>query len=350
MPSAAQVAWAKFRVLTMIGCSLGILFVLLYLLLGGADAFQPAVTVYGYMTDLGGLEKKSAVQFNGIHVGEVKATAFSGLKDPQKTVRIEMAIMREYLKFIPEDSTLEVTAQNVLGDKFVNVNEGKSSHHLVAGDELLTPPPPNFNRADMLKAGRDMLRQVDSVVHDMETGHGDLGNLVKGEAIYNDLLSKINKFQRAVHAVSNRDSLTGRLLYSETYYGELQAPVKRFDQQLADLQAGRGAGGEFLRDPAQYERLRKSVSDLNRALAELNAGKTATGKLLKDDELYRRINRLVTNLNTEVDALNSGGSALGQLLVSTSLYESLQGDTKNLQDMLRAVRENPKKLLSSKIF
>lgn len=350
MPSAAHVAWAKFRVATMIACSLGILFVLFYLLIGGADAFQPAVTVYGFMTDLGGLERKSAVQFNGIHVGEVTKTALSGLKDPKKTVRIEMAIMREYLKFIPEDSTLEVTAQNVLGDKFVNVNEGRSSHHLAAGDELLTPPPPNINPADMLKGGRDMLKQMDSVVRDIETGRGDLGNLIKGEAMYDDLLTKINKFQSAVHAVSNKDTLTGRLLYSETDYDNLQAPIERLNHQLSDLQAGRGAGGKFLEDPAQYEQLRKSVSALNRALAEWNAGKGSTGKLLKDDELYRRINRLVANLNTEMDALNSGASPLGQLLVSSSLYESLHGETKNLQDMLHAVRENPRKFLTPRLF
>ncbi len=350
MPSAAHVAWAKFRVATMIACAMGILSVLVYLLLGGADAFQPAVTVYGYMTDLAGLGKKSAVQFNGIHVGEVTDAALSGLKDPKKIVRIDMAIMRQYLKFIPEDSTLEVTAQNVLGDKFVNVNEGKSAHHLAAGDALLTPPPPNINPADMLKGGRDILKQVDAVVRDIETGHGNVGKLVKGEEVYDTLLGKISEFQRAIHAVSSKDSRIGRLLNDETYYDELQVPVKRLDRQLTDLQAGQGAGGKLLKDPAQYERLRKSVGDLNRALAKLTAGKGQTGKLLKDDELYRRISRLVANLNAEVDALNSGEGVLGQLMISSSLYESLQGGTKTLQDMVRAVRENPKKFLSPKLF
>jgi len=350
MPSAAHVAWAKFRVAMMIGCAVGILCVLFYLLLGGADAFQPAVTVYGYMPDLAGLAKKSAVQFNGIHVGEVAGTALSGLKDPNKIVRIEMAIIRQYLEFIPEDSTLEVTAQNVLGDKFVNVNEGKSPRHLAAGDELLTPPPPNINPADMLKGGRDILKQIDAVVRDMETGHGDVGKLVKGEEVYDSLLRKISEFQRAVRAVGDRNSRMGQLLYDEAYFDELQAPVKRLDRQLADLEAGQGTGGKLLKDAAQYERLRKSIGDLNRALAQLNAGKGQTGKLLKDDELYRRISRIVDNLNAEVDALNSGEGALGQLMVSSSLYESLHGSTKTLQDMLRSVRENPKKFISRQLF
>jgi phospholipid/cholesterol/gamma-HCH transport system substrate-binding protein len=350
MPSTAEVAWAKVRVATMIGCALSILSLLCYLLLGGADAFQPAVTVFGYMPDLGGLGRKSAVQFNGVKVGEVTETALTGLKDQKKIVRIDMAIRRRYLAAIPEDSTLEVTAQNVLGDKFVNVNEGKSPRHLAAGDELIAPPPPNINPADLINGGREILKQVDAVVHDIETGHGNVGNLVKGEAVYDSLLSKITEFQRAIHAVSDRGTPTGRLLYDEAYYDELQAPVKRLSKQLEDLQAGQGTGGKFLTDPAQYNRLRKYMGDLNRALADLNAGKGQNGKLLKDDELYRRISRLVVNLNAEVDALNSGQGALGQLMVNPSLYESLHGSTKALQDTFRAVRENPQKFLGKKVF
>jgi phospholipid/cholesterol/gamma-HCH transport system substrate-binding protein len=350
MPSAEHVAWAKFRVATLIGCALGILGVLFYLLLGGADAFQSSVIVYGYMQDLGGLENKSAVQFNGIKVGEVAHSALSGLKEPRKTIRIDMAIKNEYLRFIPEDSTLAVTAQNVLGDIFVNVNEGKSPRHLAAGDVLLTPPPPSINPADLLKGGRDMIKQIDAVVSDMETGHGYIGNLVKGEQVYDTLLSKITEVQKAVHTVGDRDTETGRMLFDEAYYEQLQSPIKRLDQQLADMQAGRGTGGKLLKDPAQYERLRKSVGDLRRALAEINTAKTPLGKLLKDDELYRRISRIVANLNEEVGRLNSGEGALGQLMVSSSLYESLHGSTKTLQQMLRDVKENPKKFLTPRLF
>ena len=71
MPSPEEVAWAKFRVGAMIACAMGILGVLIYLLMGGADAFQPSANVYAYLKDVTGVEKNSAAQFNGIHVGKV---------------------------------------------------------------------------------------------------------------------------------------------------------------------------------------------------------------------------------------------------------------------------------------
>ena len=350
MPSPEEIAWAKFRVGAMVGCAMGIIGVIVFLLMGGADAFQPSAHVYVYLRDLAGLEKNSAVQFNGIHVGEVSNFALSGLRDSNKVVRVELVIRNRYLDAIPADSTAEVTALNVLDEQFVNINEGKSNQHLMPGSELRATPPPAVNPAQMLEGGKQILAQLDAVVHDMETGHGPVGRLVKGDEMYTSMLHQVSEFQRAIHAAGNRNTLSGTLIFDEAYYDELEAPVKRLDRTLADVQAGQGSMGKFLKDPAQYDRLRKSIRDLNRALADLNAGKGSAGQLLKDDELYRRINRIVEDLNTQIDAFSSGENALGRLIANSSLYETLQGSTKSLKDMLKELRENPKKFLRPKLF
>src|ERR1700687_2241281 len=140
MPSAAHVAWAKIRVAAMIGCAVGILCVVIYLLGGGSEFLQPAVTIQTYMTDLSGLTKGSPVRFNGIKVGEVTSTQFSHLNDPKKVVKVEMSIVQRFLNAIPEDSTVVVAAETVLGDKFADINEGKSPRHVRPEAVLVTPP------------------------------------------------------------------------------------------------------------------------------------------------------------------------------------------------------------------
>ncbi len=350
MPSPEEVTWAKFRVATMIGCAIGIISVLVYLLLGGVDAFLPSVNVYAYLKDVSGIQKGSAVQFNGIRVGQVTQVTLSGLKDSNKAVRVDMVIINRFLSAIPGDSTVEVTALNILDEKFVNVNEGKSRQHLMPGGELRASPPANINPADILAGGRQILAQLDAVVHDMETGQGNIGKLVKGEEMYDSMLHKVSEFQRAVHAASNRSTFTGSLIFDESDYAKLRAPVQRLDHALAEVQSGQGTAGQLLKNPAQYEKFRKTVGDLNRALADLNAGKGPSGKLLKDDELYRRINRIVQDLNSQMDAFNAGESALGRFMVDSSLYEILEGSTKNLAETLKELRENPKKYLRPKLF
>jgi len=350
MPSAAHVAWAKFRVVTMVGCAVGIASVLVYLLVGGSEFLQPAVTIHTYMGDLSGLARNSPVRFNGIRVGKVVSTELSHLSDPRRVVRVDMSIVHHFLQSIPEDSTVDVSADNVLGDKFANINEGKSPRHLQPDGELQRTPPPAITTEDMIKAAREIISKTDSLLGDIETGRGDLGQLVKGEAVYNSVLAKVTRFQQQIHSVSAKDSKAGQLLYDESLYEKIRAPIVQLNQTLSELDAGRGTGGKLLTDSAQYDQLRKSVGDLNKQLADLNAGKGAAGKLLKDEDLYNQISRLVDDLDVRIGALNSGEGALGSLTVNSSLYESLNGSTNNLRSLLKELRANPKKFLRVKVF
>ncbi len=334
----------------MIASALSIASVLVYLLLGGSEFLQPRVPVHTYLPDLSGLIKEAPVRFNGIRVGSVTGVELSHLKDPQKVVRVDMSIVQRYLHDIPQDSSVEVTADNLLGDRFANINEGKSSTPLQPGAELQRTPPLQINMADLMKAARDIIASTDALFADIQAGRGSVGEFIKSDAFYNDTLKKVLEFQRQIHEVTARDSQVGKLIYDESLYDQLRAPVTRLNQLLADLGSGQGVGGKFLKDPAQYDQLRKTVRDLNQQLADIEAGKGPAGKLLKDDEPYLRIVRMIDNLNKQVDALNSGEGALGHLMVTSTLYENLNGETKSLRNMLKELRENPKKFLRLKVF
>ena len=43
----------------------------------------------------------------------------------------------------PVDSRTEITADNLLGDKYINIRKGIASESIKAGDELLTQPASN---------------------------------------------------------------------------------------------------------------------------------------------------------------------------------------------------------------
>ena len=334
----------------MIACAVAIASVLVFLLLGGSEFLQPSAEIHAYLGDLAGLAKASPVRFNGIRVGAVTRTELSHLKDPQKVVRVDMSVGRHFLQAIPQDSTVEVTADNLLGDRFANINEGKSPIPLQPGAELQRTPPTQINMADLMKAARDIITTTDALFSDIEAGRGNLGQFIKSDAFYNDTLKKVSEFQRQIREVTAQRSPAGRLIYDESLYEQLRAPITRLNQQLADLESGQGAGGKLLKDPAQYDQLRKTVGDLRRQLDDLENGKGQAGKLLKDDEAYVRIVRMIDDLNKQVDALSSGEGALGHFMASSSLYESLNGQTKNLQNMLKELRANPKKFLRLKVF
>jgi phospholipid/cholesterol/gamma-HCH transport system substrate-binding protein len=50
-----------------------------------------------------------------------------------------------------------------------------------------------------------------------------------------------------------------------------------------------------------------------------------------------------------INKINSGQGTVGQLLVNPQLYDTLNGATAELQQLIKAVRENPKKYLRIKL-
>src|SRR5258705_949715 len=194
-----------------------------------------------------------------------------------------------YTTLFRSDSTAVVAAGDVLGDKYIDINAGKSAQNLQQDAELASPPPKQYNQADLLKAARDILARMDSLFSDIEAGRGPFGKLVKGEEIYDSMVKKVADFQRQMRAATSKDTAVGRLIFDEAAYNEIRRPLQSMDHALAELQAGHGAGGKLLKDPAEYDRLRKSVGDLNRVVADLRAGKGQAGNLLKNDELYTRV-------------------------------------------------------------
>jgi phospholipid/cholesterol/gamma-HCH transport system substrate-binding protein len=84
-------------------------------------------------------------------------------------------------------------------------------------------------------------------------------------------------------------------------------------------------------------------------LADLNAGKGTAGKLLKSDELANQLQTTIGKIDSILDKVNSGQGTIGQLLVNTSLYDNLNGTSREMHELMKDFRANPKKFLRIKL-
>src|SRR5215471_9403263 len=125
MPSVERVQWAKFRVGALSVAALLILGTLLYLLTGGT-LLEPKATIYLYMPDAMSLAAGAPVRVDGIGVGKVESVVLSGDTQPNRVVKVAMIVDRARLASIPDDSTAQASADNLVGDKFVDIAGGKS--------------------------------------------------------------------------------------------------------------------------------------------------------------------------------------------------------------------------------
>jgi phospholipid/cholesterol/gamma-HCH transport system substrate-binding protein len=333
-------AWIGVTVL--ISFAMSTLMVVMYLLSGGGqNLIQRKVALHTYFADGSGLEKKAIVKLDGIKIGKVQSVELSHSNEPTRVVRVNILIDRRYLESIPVDSQTELTEDNLLGDKYVNIHKGTAGEFIKAGDELFAKPPSgSFDPADLAASLIKVLDQVNSILDDIDNPETQLGQLVQGEALYDQIRDDIVGMQRTVHQFGNPKSPAGQAVFGTELYDQLRQPILDIDKQLTAIQSGEGPLGHAYASTEQYDKVRKQIGDFRKTVEELRKN-----KLLTSDETYTTLLQTFRNLNVVVTSLSKG-----PMFENAQLYESLEGSSKSAEKLLKDFRNNPQKYLRIKVF
>jgi len=350
----SKIRWSQLKVGVIAFSAVMILALLILLLTGSRGIFEHNEIIHTYLDDASGIAESTPVRLNGILVGAVQSVKLSGSKDPKRAVEFEMAIEEKFMKEIPEDSTSEISAANLLGDKFVNITKGRSTNPVKPGGEIRSLvgqdiPELMAQSANLLDTLQDISKRADAILRDVGAGKGNLGKLLRDDELYNRLDGIALQGQQLLADVRNGKGTLSKLLYDDSLYQEVRTPLKRIDAMLADLQQGQGSAGKLLKDPQLYDDARQTIEEMRRLVQDLNAGKGTAGKLLKDEQLYNQFNALAAKLDTTIERINSGQGTLGQLLVNPQLYEAMNGAMREFQSLAKDIRANPKKFLRIKL-
>jgi phospholipid/cholesterol/gamma-HCH transport system substrate-binding protein len=354
MASGQKVGWAQLRVGVMAVIALVVLGVLIFLMTGNKKLFAKKVTLYTYMDDSAALAPSSPVRINGILAGEVKRVALSGETTPRRVIRVEMEVQKDLLPQIPVDSVASISAENVLGAKFINIKKGQNRVTVQPGAEIQSLDTREFDEVvqqgySLLASLQGILTRVDKIVGVVENGQGSIGKLLLDEELYNRMLTVTSDVQKVTHAMTTPQGTLGKLLYEDSLYQDIRTSTGRLDSLLAGLQQGQGTAGRILKDEALYNDVRSTVQELRKLVADLNAGKGTAGKLLKSEELHDQIRKSLAKVDVIVDRINAGQGTVGQLLVNPQLYDTLNGATNEMQQLIKDIRANPKKFLRVKL-
>lgn len=354
MASKERVRWAELRTGIAATFAMVILGILIFLLTGQSSFFGGTFHLMTYMEDSAGMVSNDPVRVNGILVGYIGSIKLSGLRDPRKRVAIDMVIRQRYLTQIPQDSKAAVSAANLLGAKFVNITQGMSPKHVEPGNEIQAVPTQDIPQlvaqsSVLLDQFQTIIGRADGLLAIVENGQGNIGKLIKDDALYNSLNSTAAQLDQLVKDVKNSNGTISHLLYDDQLYNDIRKPLQRIDDMLAQVQAGKGTVGKAIYDPQAYDEARAAIGEAKTMLANLNAGKGTVGKFMTDDEIYRQLTLITEKVNTAIDKVNSGQGTIGQLVVNPQLYDALTSSTRELDAFVKAVRANPKKYLSIKL-
>jgi phospholipid/cholesterol/gamma-HCH transport system substrate-binding protein len=354
MPDPKKLQWKQLKVGILALVAMTISGVLILLLTGNGNPFAGSFTLRTYMADSAGMAEGASVRLNGILAGTIKKVQLAGSKDPNRIVELQLEIENRFLTEIPNDSVASISASNLLGDKYINITKGKSSAHVNPGDEVKSLPNQDIPQliqtaTSILASFQQVVTRVDSLLAGIDAGQGNIGKLLKDDALYNRADDTVKDVNELVKKVKDSNGTISKLLYDDTLYNDLRKPIVRLDDMMAQLQNGKGSAGKLLTDEAIYVDARKSITDLREMLDGLKAGKGSAGKVLKDDELYNQLTLITNKVNAAIDKINAGQGTIGQLVVNPQLYDSLNGATREAQLLVKDMRANPKKFLSIKL-
>jgi phospholipid/cholesterol/gamma-HCH transport system substrate-binding protein len=356
LPSQKQLKWSQLKVgITVIIASLT-LALLLFLMSGTGGLFTPRITLKSYFDNAQGLRVGAPVRLSGVDIGNVSKIRIVPDRDKQVTpVEVTMKVSTKFIYDMRRDSVTSLETAGVLGETYLDIDSTQAVAPPVRdGDTLPTQVHPDFNQ--VVRASQStlqnldaLLKRADRILAFAESGKGSLGKLIYDPTLYNRLSVTVGEFQKIVEQVSSGQGSLGSLISRSDAYDKFTAALDKVNALIDDLQQGKGTAGKFLKDPALYNNSNDTIANIKKVTEDINAGKGTLGKLTKDEDLAKKLNITMTKLSQLTTELEAGQGTAGRLIKDESLYNHSNEMLMETRDLVKAIRENPKRYLSIKL-
>lgn len=356
MPSQKQLKWSQLRVgITVIVASLTLGF-LLFLMSGTSGLLTPRIVVNSYFDNAEGLRIGAPVRLAGVDIGNVTKISIVSARDKQLTpVEITMKISTKFHDSLRRDSVTSLETAGVLGETYLDIDSAQAvGPPLQDGDTLPTQVHPDFSQVVRASQGTlqnmdALLKRADRILAFAESGKGSLGKLIYDPTLYNRFSATVADFQKIVEQVGNGEGSLGRLISRNDAYDKFLSTLDKMNSVIDDMQQGKGTAGKFLKDPTLYNNANDTIASLKQITADINAGKGTIGKLSKDEELAKKLDTTLTKLSELTTRLEEGQGTVGKLFKDDTLYNNSNEMLSETRNLLKAIRQNPKKYLSIKL-
>jgi len=351
LPSKKQLKWSQLRVgLTVVFASVTLM-VLIFLMSGTGGWLTHKIHLKCYVDNAGGLRVGAPVRLAGVDIGNVTGINIVSGK-PTTPVEITMKVNTVYSFNLRKDSVAMLATAGVLGETFVDMDSTTAKGpEAVDGDTLPSKEVPDIQ--DVVRASQgtlqnldSLVRRVDRIIAFIESGKGSIGKVIYDTQLYDRLNATIAEFKSLMDDVQSGKGSLGPLLTSDEAYKKAIAAIDKLNAAIDDLQQGKGTAGKFLKDPTLYDNANKTIANVRQLSEDINAGKGALGKFTHDQEFANKLQETLNNLTALTDRLEKGEGTAGMLFKDPALYNNSNQMLVETRELIKAIRENPKKYLT----
>jgi len=355
VPSRQEVQWSQLKVGVLIIVALSAVVALIFLMSGNRGGFFTGkVTVRSYFENSAGLKVGAPVNLDGVTIGNVKAIHI--VAEPRLTpVEVIMAVSDKYHNKLFTDSRTSLTSIGVLGDTVVDIDNRQAHGKPVQNNAVLaTNETPNLQ--DVIQSSQTtiqklntILNQVSVLVDKLNSNQGSVGKLINDPMLYNRAVTAVNQLSDIATQINSGKGTIGKLMTDDSLYNRANDAATKLDDIATQIDSGKGTIGKFVKDPALYNSLEKNSQQLNQVLAKVNSGHGAIGMMVNDQAFAKKLQDTVTQLDSILAQANQGKGTVGQLIKNPTLYNNLNDMTVSSNQLITAIRKDPKKYLSIKL-
>ncbi len=353
LPSRADLSWSELKVGIVVALSAAVLLVIIFLMTGRSGLFQKKLRLTTYVSDAAGLRTGAPVELQGVLVGNVTHVGLAtNPPNVQLPVRIDMRVQAKHLRWLRMNSMVELRSESPLGDMLVNINRGSPSSPPVHDGAVLNSQSATsisellVSTHTMLQNANDIVTRVGSLLDQIQSGKGSVGKLLYSDELYNRLNAVTANVQQITADVKNGRGTIGRLTTDDTLYRKLDSTLDGVNALLNKVQTGNGSLAKIINDPQLYNRANQLIASLQQTAQALNSTRGTIGMLINDPALASKLRDTTNRVDALVTGLQQGQGSAGKFFKDPTLYNNANLTMTQLQQLLAAIKRNPKRYLT----
>lgn len=284
-----------------------VLFIWGYNFLKGRKILDPNRTYYAVYNNVQGLVPTSAVLINGLKVGTVSRITFHPTKPGMLVVHIEISNDIEFSK----QTVAEIFSPDFISGKSLRLKLVQGGEYAKSGDTLA-----GVISTDIMGMINEQIAPLQSKVESF---------VVNSDSV----MTNVNKVLDA----RNKDNIARSLENLNQTLLQIRNISAKADKMLSE-NSPRIDSMMINADKAM-----KGLSQISDSLQKANIGVTVA-----------KMEKSVGLLNAMLDSINQGKGSLGRLMHDEALYNNMEATTKEMEMLLKDMKENPKRYVHFSVF
>jgi len=275
--------------------------------LKGLNIFDSSRSFYAKYQNIGGLKVGSFVLVNGFQVGSVSNIEL--LTNENKELLVTVSIYDDFN--IPVNSIFKIVNQDLMGTKGINLFLGEDTVFASNGDTLLSGMEGSLQdevNAQILPLKiktEELISSVDSVMI--------IITAILNKDTRENLKNSLSSLDKTFH------------LMSQTMI-QVNEIVDQNDESITSIIKNLETNNDHIK------KILENFSDISEDIAKSN------------------INNLLTSLDQFSTKVNNSEGSLGMLINNKDLYLNLEKSSKELEALIKDIKENPKRYVSFSII